>query len=72
MKPEIDTGPPGAPKKGSPPTANRGRRKRKILTRTVDVRCRRVKPLELLRRRFWQGDVTARASIIKILRESQQ
>jgi len=51
MREACNTGPPDVPQKGSPPAANQGRRnRRKILTRTVSVRSRRVKRPELIAR----------------------
>jgi len=38
----------------------------------MDVRCRRVKHIVLLRRRFWAGDVTALAAMTEILRTELQ
>ena len=58
---------------GPPDPANANARrvagagKRLGSTRRLRARSRLVEQLELLLRRFWQGDVTARASIIKIL-----
>ena len=58
-------GPPGPANANARQIAGAGKRLRSI--RRLRVRSRLVKQLKLLRRRFWQGNVTARASIIKIL-----
>ena len=73
MKAATDTGPPGQKRRtqreAGPSEVTAGKR---MTRRTIDVRDRLVKRIELLCRRFWQGDVTARASIIKILQEALQ
>ena len=61
----IRAGPPGPANANARRIAGAGKRFR--LISRFSVRSRLVKQLELLRRRFWQGNVTARASIIKIL-----
>jgi hypothetical protein len=58
-------GPPGPANANARQIAGAG--KRLETARKLQSRSRLVKQLELLRRRFWQGNVTARASIIKIM-----
>ena len=61
---------------GRPDPANANARrvagagKRLESARKLQSRSRLVKQLELLRRRVWQGNVTARASTIKIMEET--
>ena len=61
----IRAGPPGPANANARQIAGASKRLRSILR--IRVRSRLVNQLELLGRRFWQGNVTARASIIKIL-----
>ena len=61
----IRAGPPDPANANARRVAGAG--KRLESARKLQSRSRLVKQLELLRRRFWQGNVTARASNIKIL-----